>query len=298
MDVGTVTRQGLTAVLLLGVVLAGCRPPAPDTTPCGPRISVAPGCTVSVRARARRATGYDWALQGEGQLSISSVERAVSYTASERGGVALLTVTAHNAWGISPPTVLVVSPPATISLDKLVMMPRWTPCAGSDKVGIMEGRQPNCHTGSDCLRFTYPHGGGCGGFHWRPLCVASSAPTLSPIPSWPDHVAHIVPGGECSIDVLKRGNVRDVSRLTFWVRGDKGGEMVEFGIGGADVAPVPGRSTGEIELQSAWASHEINLEGLNLTSAQVLFYWLAADAQNPEGATFYLDDVRFEGVSQ
>lgn len=297
LDQKAITRYTLVAILLLAVGLNGCRPDAPQTVPCGPQISVAPGCEVSIRAHAERATGYEWALQGKGQLLTSGGGESVSYRAFEEQEVAFLTVTAHNAWGTSPPTGLIVSPPAIISLDKLSTMPQWVPCVGSEKIGHVEGRQSDCHTDSDCLRFTYVSGGGCGGFHWRPLCVVSSEVTLVPIPSWPNHVAHIVPGGDCSIDVLRRANVNHVERVTFWAKGDKG-EVIEFGIGGADVAPMPGRSTGEITLQSIWAFHEVNLEGLDLTSAQVLFYWFAADPQNPQGATFYLDDVQFEGTHE
>jgi hypothetical protein len=287
----------LTSFLLLVVSLASCRPLAPETTPKGPEITAAPGSIVSVRAHAKGATEYVWSLQGKGEISISDGGRIVSYTTPEEGGMAILTVTAHNAWGTSPPTALDISPPAGVSLDQLVMMPCCASCDGKEQCGDLEVSPTNCHSGSDCLRFTYKPGGTCGGFHWRPLCVASAAlPTLSPLPFWPHYVAHVAPGGECSIDVLKAGNLREASRLVFWGRGEQSGEIIEFGIGGPNMAPTPGRSTGAITLQPTWEAHEIDLRGLDLTRAVVLFRWLATDVHNPQGAVFYLDDVRFEGT--
>jgi len=297
----SMSRSGMqqwasTSILLLAVSLASCKPPAPETTPKGPEITVASGNTVSVRAYAKGATGYEWSLQVPGRPPVSRKGETFPYTASEEGGLAILTVTARNAWGASPPTVLTISPPATVSLDQLVMMPQWVWCDPNEQPGDLEISPANCYTGLDCLRFTYQAGGKCGGFHWRPLCVASAVSSTSPIPSWPFYVAHIVPGGECSIDVLKAGNLSEVSRLVFWVRGEKGGEFIQFGVGAPNMEPIPGRSTDMIMLQPVWEPYEIDLRGLNLTAAEVLFRWCATDVHNPQGAVFYLDDVRFEGT--
>jgi hypothetical protein len=87
-----------------------------------------------------------------------------------------------------------------------------------------------------------------------------------------------------------------VTRLTFWSRGEQGGEVVEFKVGGADMSPFPGRSTGKITLDTPWVQYEIDLTDADLTNATGLFVWIAVDMDNPDGAVFYLDDIQFEGV--
>jgi hypothetical protein len=105
-----------------------------------------------------------------------------------------------------------------------------------------------------------------------------------------------VRNGTCGINVLETSSFSAVGRLTFWARGDQGDEVVEFKIGGVDVLPAPGRSLGKVMLEPTWKQYEIDLEGLDLTNAIGLFCWIASDADNPQGAVFYLDDVQFEGV--
>jgi exo-beta-1,3-glucanase (GH17 family) len=100
--------------------------------------------------------------------------------------------------------------------------------------------------------------------------------------------------GTCTTDLLKAGHFSQVNYLTFWARGNQGGEIVTFGIGGADALPIPG-SPFWATLTNTWQRYEIDLEGLDLTNASVLFYWLAKDIDNPQGAVFYLDDIQFEG---
>ncbi len=87
------------------------------------------------------------------------------------------------------------------------------------------------------------------------------------------------------------------SKLTFWARGEKGGERIEeFKIGGitgeypdSDVAGI-----GPVILTTEWTKYEISLEGKDLTSISGGFCWAGNLDGNPEGATFYLDDIRYE----
>jgi len=103
-------------VLLLGGGLAGCggTPPAPETVPEGP-ITVQAGETIAIQASAMGAAKYEWTLGGVGQIS-GTEGPAILYSAPKEGGVALLTVSAHNNRGTSPPTSLtinVLAPPPT-----------------------------------------------------------------------------------------------------------------------------------------------------------------------------------------
>jgi exo-beta-1,3-glucanase (GH17 family) len=127
---------------------------------------------------------------------------------------------------------------------------------------------------------------------WRsvyqgPLCIASIRKQ-----TWDE-----VQSGTCSINVLEAGNLSSVKRLTFWARGDQGGEIVTFSVGSGGASPKP-RSLGRVTLTPRWEPYEIDLEDVDLTNAIILFLWHATDADNPQGAIFYLDDVQFEGKKE
>ena len=86
-------------------------------------------------------------------------------------------------------------------------------------------------------------------------------------------------------------------KLTFWARGEKGGERIEeFKIGGvtgeyadSDVAGI-----GPVILTNEWQQYTIDLTGKDLSSISGGFAWSANLDTNPSGCTFYLDDVRIE----
>ena len=86
-------------------------------------------------------------------------------------------------------------------------------------------------------------------------------------------------------------------KLTFWAKGDKGGERIEeFKVGGitgeyadSDVAGI-----GPVVLTTEWQEFTIDLEGKDLSSVSGGFCWATNLDVNPQGCTFYLDDVRYE----
>ena len=86
-------------------------------------------------------------------------------------------------------------------------------------------------------------------------------------------------------------------KVTFWARGEKGGERIEeFKIGGitgeyadSDVAGI-----GPVVLTTDWQQFTIDLEGKDLSSISGGFCWATNLDVNPDGATFYLDDIRYE----
>jgi hypothetical protein len=90
------------------------------------------------------------------------------------------------------------------------------------------------------------------------------------------------------------------AKLTFQVRGKKGGECVEFKSGGIVDANLPCRDsyrarTGKITLGKEWQTVTIDLAGKDLSSVIGAFCWVAARADNGgDSITFYLDDIRFE----
>lgn len=92
-------------------------------------------------------------------------------------------------------------------------------------------------------------------------------------------------------------NLNGAHKVSFLARGEKGGEMVDqFKIGGisGDYADSGSAAIGPVELTKDWKRYEINLEGQELSSIAGGFCWAMNRQQNPEGATFYLDDIRYE----
>lgn len=270
-------------------------PEAPVTDPEGPEITVPAGKKLAVRASATGADGYKWGLQGDGEISATEGD-TILYTAPEQAvegaTVALLTVTAYNDHGESPQTSLVinvsVSEIVSIGLDALAIPAGWMSGRPNPANFIdLQASPDDCHTGADCIRFTYETGGEWAGVYWWPPACGESGT---------EEAWKRVRNGTCGVNVLEAGNLGAVNRLTFWVRGDQGGEIVEFKVGGVDVLPTPGRSLGKVTLKPTWEQYEIDLENLDLTNAIGLFLWVAADDTNPKGAVFHLDDVQFEGV--
>jgi hypothetical protein len=84
--------------------------------------------------------------------------------------------------------------------------------------------------------------------------------------------------------------------VSFWARGEKGGEVAEFKVGDDTLCPLPGRSSDSLTLTADWRKYEIDLAGLDMRRAVGLFTWVATELHNPQGATIYLDDVQFEGT--
>jgi len=280
----------------------------------GDEITVEPGRTIAVRASATGASRYEWALDGPGQISTQGPEPATRYAAPEEGGVIpILTVIAYNDQGASAPTSLIINVlPITAAFVPLnaLAMPLGGISPKNPLMSLERGGANVCHTGSDCLRITYKSGGVWAGIHWWPFCIDMIVYVrCQEVGEWSSvfHgqqlcIASVrtqgwdgVERGTCGIDVLKAGNLSRVNRLTFWARGDQGGEIATFGIGGADVSPLPGRRLW-ITLTPTWELYEIDLESLDLTCASLLFLSSASDLYNPQGAVFYLDDIRFEGT--
>jgi len=76
--------------------------------PAGPEITVKTGETITIRVSAKGAATYEWTLQGIGDIS-SPEGSPILYTAAEEGGKAILSVTARNDQGASPPTSLEIT---------------------------------------------------------------------------------------------------------------------------------------------------------------------------------------------
>jgi len=144
------------------------------------------------------------------------------------------------------------------------------------------------HSGSTAIQVTYDAQGKgpwtCG---HTPPCRWAGVYWQEPENNW-----GALPGGY---------DLTGATSLTFWVRGENGGEKVKFFVGGigtcGDEYPDslrPAVSTEVISLTSDWQKYEIDLRGQELSRIIGGFGWSANQCSNPDGATFYLDDIVFE----
>ena len=141
---------------------------------------------------------------------------------------------------------------------------------------IDEKFMTNPHSGTTCFKTSYSgkatQGARWAGIYWQ-----------NPPNNWGSR-----PGGY---------DLTGAKKLTFWARGDKGGERIEeFKIGGitgeyadSDVAGI-----GPVVLTTEWQEFTIDLEGKDLSSISGGFCWATNVDVNPEGCVFYLDDVKYE----
>jgi outer membrane protein OmpA-like peptidoglycan-associated protein len=91
------------------------------------------------------------------------------------------------------------------------------------------------------------------------------------------------------------------TRVTFWIRGDQGGELIsEIVIGGIASGTYPDSdraSIGPLRLSTKWQQYAIDLQGKDLRHIIGGFAFALKRADNVNGAKFYLDEIVFEGAS-
>jgi hypothetical protein len=87
------------------------------------------------------------------------------------------------------------------------------------------------------------------------------------------------------------------TKVTFWARGEKGGERIEeFKAGGimGEYSDSDSASIGPVILNKEWTQYTIDLKGKDLSYIIGGFVWATNIDVNPEGATFYLDEIKYE----
>jgi len=87
-------------------------------------------------------------------------------------------------------------------------------------------------------------------------------------------------------------------RLTFWARGEKGGEKITQVKMGGLIGPYPDTdeaSIGPLRLNKEWTQYVIDLTGKDLRHIVGGFAFSVRRSDNPRGAVFYLDEIIYEG---
>jgi exo-beta-1,3-glucanase (GH17 family) len=146
------------------------------------------------------------------------------------------------------------------------------------------------HTGSTAIRVEYTAEGEepyeCGGLS---PCNWAGVYWQDPADNWGDR-----PGGY---------DLTGARALTFWAKGKEGGEWISFKVGGIgcgssaypdSLCPVQALDPAPIDLTTTWGVYTIPLSAdLVLSSVVGGFLWAASSEDNPDGATFYLDDIQY-----
>ena len=147
---------------------------------------------------------------------------------------------------------------------------------GKKYVQLNEAWKESPHTAPSCIKIVYSPGpNGWGGVYWQ------NKPD-----NWGDQ-----PG-----ENLGQAGYR---KITFWARGQNGGEVVEFKAGGIRTAGKPYKDSfeanlGRTTLEKDWKPYTIDLVNKDLSSVIGGFCWVASQSANPKGLTFYLDDIVFQ----
>ncbi|MDQ2799837.1 MAG: hypothetical protein M3Y13_09360 [Armatimonadota bacterium] len=129
----------------------------------------------------------------------------------------------------------------------------------------------NPHSGKTALKVSYAANDNWGGVVWQ-----------NPDNNWGDKA-----GG---------WNLTGAKKLSFWARGDKGGEVVTFSFGliGSDKPfhDTAKGTTDKVTLTKDWKQYSIDLSGLDLSRIVTGFAWTLGAPGSP--VTFYLDDIKYE----
>lgn len=134
----------------------------------------------------------------------------------------------------------------------------------------------NPHSGTTCIEFSYnakkSQGQGWAGVYWQ-----------NPPNNWG----------------TKKGgfDLTGMTKLTFWARGAKGGEVLQKVIVGGIKGTYPDSAAiemGPIELTDTWQQYTVNLAGKDLSYISGGFGWVSTADLAGEGITFYIDDIKFE----
>jgi hypothetical protein len=142
-------------------------------------------------------------------------------------------------------------------------------------IKINQSCRDNPYSGNSCIEITYTgepsQGAGWVGVFWQ-----------NPENNWGSKDGGL--------------NLSKAGRLTLMARGAKGGEMLEFKIGGI-TGQFPDSDTvgiGPLALTSEWSEYTIDLAGAELFYISGGFVFAASRMDNPDGCVIYLDDIKYE----
>ena len=151
----------------------------------------------------------------------------------------------------------------------------WMGDAAGD-VRLNDQSTDNPHSGSTCMKFDYS-GKRSGSQGWAGVMWQN------PPNNWGS----------------KKGgfDLTGMTKLSFWARGAKGGERIEeFKVGGimGEFSDTDSAAIGPVILNKEWTQYTIDLKGKDMSYIIGGFTFSTNVDVNPDGATFYLDEIKFE----
>ncbi len=163
------------------------------------------------------------------------------------------------------------------SLDNHFTASGWMPATAARDLQLNTSWQNYAFSGDTCIRVEYHNVSGTrwSGIYWQ-------------VP--PNNWGTIPDAGF---------DLQGANKLSFWARGDKGGELItEFKMGGlasGEYFDSDSASIGQVMLTKEWKKYEIDLRGRDLSYVIGGFCWATSiDVNNPEGIVFYLDEIKYE----
>jgi hypothetical protein len=125
---------------------------------------------------------------------------------------------------------------------------------GTEPIDLNDQWTDHCHSEPTCIKIVYhPPSNRWAGVYWQ-----------YPDGNWGDEPGRRIIGAK---------------KLVFWVRGDTGGELVSFKIGGNDRKKYKdslNKSLGPLKLTTEWKEYEIDLNGADTSSVIGAFSWSAS----------------------
>ncbi|GEM_PF-5368449 len=217
---------------------------------------------------------YEWDF-GDGTTG-SGKEVTHTYTAPGSYNVSLTVTDNSGLTDVAVENVTVVEAPSPpYNVEEYFIPSGWMGDTGDIELNTASTIDP--HSGSTCIKIVYTPAGtnGWAGIYWQ-----------SQDQNWGDYPGHDLSGA---------------TKLTFWARGENGGEKAEFKVGGIKETGkpyydsiYPAVGTGVLVLTSTWQQYTIDLTGKDMSNIIGGFVWATNKTNNPDGCTIYLDDIVFE----
>lgn len=204
--------------------------------------------------------------------AIGGAYRLFAYARDGKGGAAVANIPLFVEGGDKAPAAKARAAKLPFALTPEDGAPPYAASGFMGNTGAItvENSTDNPHSGKSSLKAQYKAADNWGGVVWQ-----------SPADDWGDK-----PGGF---------DLSGAKKLTFWARGAKGGEKVEFGYGVLDrdkkyYDTAKGKTMET--LTSDWKQYTLPVGDVDLSRIKTGFYWTAAGQGAP--VTFYLDDIRWE----
>lgn len=200
--------------------------------------------------------------------------RLFAYLRDGKGGAAVGNIPLYVDAPVKVPAAQVAKVPLVLYSEGGAAKPPYVPTGWMGNTKAMkldEVNQTKPHSGTTCLKFDFTSNEGWGGIVWQ-----------SPASDWGDK-----PGG---------WDLTGAKSLTFWARGEKGGEVASFQIGilGNDkkFSDSANAKLDNVVLTNEWKQYRLDLSGKNLSRIKTGFVINVANPGKP--LTIYLDDISYD----